>query len=194
MSTNRMPQPEAWLEQYGDLLYRQAYLRMGRRELAEDIVQDTLLAALQSFASFRGDSSVETWLVGILKNKCIDHLRKNTREQVYDGDSVSEMVDRHFGSFGLWSHWIVPWRRDPEEQLRDKGFMSSLSSCIQHLPGTYRQVIVLRLIDQMDGQKVCESLKITSANLWVMLYRGRMMLRDCLDKNWFKAGEGKHVS
>ncbi|MHC4684776.1 MAG: sigma factor, partial [Planctomycetota bacterium] len=72
--------PERWLEDHGDYLFRYALVRLQDREIAEDMVQETLLAALRAREKFQARSSVRTWLVGILKHKVLDHFRKSYRE------------------------------------------------------------------------------------------------------------------
>ncbi|NIR14014.1 MAG: hypothetical protein GWN86_08695, partial [Desulfobacterales bacterium] len=68
--------PEAWVDQYGDYLYRYAISRIHEPAVAEDLVQETLLAALQGKEGFKGRSSEKTWLTGILKYKIVDYIRK----------------------------------------------------------------------------------------------------------------------
>ncbi|MBL1293913.1 MAG: hypothetical protein COB61_008575, partial [Thiotrichales bacterium] len=69
--------PSSWLDDYGDELYRYALARLRDKSAAEDVVQETLLAALKAQENFRGDSAVKTWLIGIMKFKIIDFYRKS---------------------------------------------------------------------------------------------------------------------
>ena len=75
--------PEQWLDQHGDALYAFALLRVQQPAVAEDLVQDTLLAAFSGRERFGGGAQERTWLIGILKHKIIDHLRKSGREESY---------------------------------------------------------------------------------------------------------------
>src|SRR5947209_8093035 len=70
-----------WLEEHGDALYAYALTRVRSADAAEDIVQETLLAALTAKETFAGQSAQRTWLLGILKHKLIDHLRKSIRQR-----------------------------------------------------------------------------------------------------------------
>jgi hypothetical protein len=72
--------PECWVDDHGDCLYRYALLRVRHPEVAEDLVQETLCAAVRVYQGFRGSSSERSWLCGILKNKICDHFRKLGRE------------------------------------------------------------------------------------------------------------------
>src|SRR5437660_9593238 len=72
--------PERWVDEHGDVLYRYALVRVRKSEIAQDLVQETFFAALRTREKFRGGSSVRTWLCGILKNKVCDYYRKLGRE------------------------------------------------------------------------------------------------------------------
>ena len=75
-----LDKPETWVDKYGDLLYRYALSRIKDPSTAEDLVQETFLAALKARRTFRGRSSARTWLIAILKHKIVDHIRKRVRE------------------------------------------------------------------------------------------------------------------
>ena len=93
--------PEVWLDEYGDSLYRFALARINDSAIAEELVQDTFLAALKSVDNFKGQSSVKTWLIAILKHKIIDHFRKKKLEKASDDiDTFSDAIDQVFGSRG----------------------------------------------------------------------------------------------
>src|SRR5262249_28025845 len=79
-ATSRSSDPERWVEEYGDYLFKFACLRLRDGARAEDLVQETFLAALKGRQSFAGRSSEKSWLVGILKNKIYDHYRQASRE------------------------------------------------------------------------------------------------------------------
>src|SRR5215510_12490677 len=92
-----MLDPTIWLERHGDYLYRYAMLRLRDSSAAEDVVQETLLAALKSAARFAGASSERTWLVGILKHKISDWFRRQ-RETTDSINSDEEFFDKD----GFW--------------------------------------------------------------------------------------------
>src|SRR6267143_7154726 len=72
--------PERWVDEHGDVLYRYALARVRKPEVAQDLIQETLLAAMRSHDRFAGQSSVRSWLCGILKHKLCDYYRKSGRE------------------------------------------------------------------------------------------------------------------
>lgn len=180
--------PEKWVDEYGDLLYRYALLRVGNTGIAEDLVQETLCSALESRDRFSGKSSEKTWLVGILKHKVIDHFRKSSRElTAIETHDLPDSDDADL--FDEKGHWrIAPekWKGSPDELLENKEFWEIFHHCLDGLSPAIRQVFTLREIDGLDSDQICKDLSITSTNLWVMLHRARNGLRQCLESKWFK--------
>jgi RNA polymerase sigma-70 factor (ECF subfamily) len=180
--------PSQWVDEHGDALFRYALLRLRDAEQAEDVVQETLVAALQARASFAGRSSLRTWLIGILKRKIVDHIRKRSRERPIselevadeETDIAEEMFSRGEHIMKNSSEWP-----NPREVLRDKQFMAILHQCLAALPERLANAFILREMEQEKSDEVCKVLEITPSNLWVMLFRARTRLRGCLDENWF---------
>ncbi|MBS1272380.1 MAG: RNA polymerase sigma factor YlaC [Candidatus Marinimicrobia bacterium] len=181
--------PAAWVDQYGDYLYRYAVPRVASEEDAEDLVQETFLSALEAFADFRRDSSVRTWLFSILRRKIIDYYRKKGHRDDHeiDGD-YNESADFYAeGTMkGRWKPEAAPrdWRRDPEAQTETEGFMQALHRCIKQLSSGLAAVFTLRELEEMETDAICKELEITSSNLWVRLHRARKQIRHCLEQNW----------
>ena len=182
----------AWLERYGDALYRYAAARIGGREPAEDLVQETFLAALQSRDRFQHRSSVRTWLFSILRHKIVDHYRRAQEgreliaaESAADADAdTDEALKRFFTSGGLWSNVPSPWK-SPEQALERDEFWSVLDGCLGGLPRSLAQAFVLRELEEVDSERLCELLGLSPGNLRVRLHRARLLLRDCLETRWF---------
>jgi RNA polymerase sigma-70 factor (ECF subfamily) len=181
--------PSQWLSEHGDMLYRFAMQRAQDADLAADLVQDTLLAAWKSKDSFSGDSSVSTWLIGILKHKWIDYLRKEIRQRQYaelaDNDPTAWFdVDN-----GKWKDKPLPWHDDPASLCQSEQFMLILKLCTKHLPDKQRLIFEMRELQGLSSEEICKVCEITPTNLHVILHRARLGLRSCLDKNWF-GGQG----
>ncbi len=177
----------AWVEEYGDRLFKYALFRVRNKELAEDLVQEALLSAFRSQSSFEGRSSVYTWLVTILKNKIIDHVRKDSRASMVSlDDGFQDERGELFNRLGLWKVELLEWDGGGEALLEREDFRAQLESCLGKMPEKLRQAFIFKVIDDLDSEEVCTMLKISPNNLWVMLYRARMRLRTCLDKNWFE--------
>jgi RNA polymerase sigma-70 factor (ECF subfamily) len=194
--------PARWVDEHGDYLFRYAMLRVRDVALAEDLVQEALLAALQSAASFAGAASERTWLVGILKHKVIDHFRRTAREAPLDpGAEAAAEPDHLFMKTGEWvGHWVaaaepekahlgpVEWRGDPAELVERAEFWEVFSACLEPLPPRLASAFTLREVDGLTSEEICEVLGVTTNNLWVMLHRARAHLRHCIELNWFKRG------
>ncbi len=169
---------------------RPQLMRFARSQLrndawAEDAVSDTLLAALEKPLSFTGQSQLKTWLVGILKHKVVDQLRRHTREaSLMSDDDEQDMDALLFAADGHWREAPKDWG-DPEHALRERQFFDVLELCVQHLPGVQGRVFMMREWLELDTGEICKELAITPTNLWVLLHRARLRLRDCLQRSWF---------
>jgi RNA polymerase sigma-70 factor (ECF subfamily) len=187
---SRPDDPARWLEEHGDVLFRHALRRVRDRETAEDLVQETLLAAVSARDGFRGGSSRRTWLIGILRHKLIDQVRRQIRrDEVESAGSADPAVDLQFTRFGRWRAAPREWQDDPAELLEKKEFRAILASCLEALPGRLGRVFGLRVMDEMESREVCQLLDITPTNLWAIMHRARMRLRACLDAHWLESRE-----
>ena len=175
-----------WLTEHGDYLYRFALVRLRDPHLAEDAVQETLLAAIQN-QTYAGKSAPRTWLTGILKHKIIDLIRRQMREQPleHEEDLPEEPgMDEFFaGDNRHWSEKPQPWGT-PESELEQKQFLAILQQCMDRLPKKLASLFVLREVQECQTEEICKELEISSTNAWVMLYRARMGLRKCLELHW----------
>lgn len=180
--------PERWVESHGDYLYRYALSLVRDPQVAEDCVQETLVSALKSRETFSGQSTERAWLSGILKHKMMDYFRKINRERpVSSLETDEELTEDFFDKKGMWKMDTAPseWTMEPHAALMQKEFMRTLQNCLQKLPGRLSQLFTLVEMDGLSSNESCKVLNITATNLWVMLYRARMGLRKCLEKNWF---------
>lgn len=188
--------PERWLGEHGDYLYNLAYLRLRDTSAAEDVVQDTFLAALRARERFEGRSSERTWLVAILRSKIIDHLRRRFRDALPTPEETTpdEALDG-FTHEGVWvGHWAPGWRPvdwgdDPSQLLERREFWEVLGQCLAKLPPRMSAVFVLHEIEGVASDEICKDLGVTASNLWVLLHRARHQLRLCLEKNWMGGTE-----
>ncbi len=192
VSENQRSEPERWVDQHGDSLYRYALMRLRDRELAEDIVQETFLAALKARDRFAGQSSERTWLIGILKHKIVDHFRRSSREVALgDEELLSGDIEDAFRETGEWiGHWKerqgpMEWAADPRATLEKKEFWAIFERCLSDLPPRLAQVFMLRELDELSTEEICQTMNISANNLWVMLHRARAQLRQSLEVNYF---------
>ena len=203
--TRRMPDPETtpsdrqldptqWLEDHGGALYAFAMSRLRNAAVAEDMVQETFLAAMKAKERFSGRSSERTWLTGILKHKIIDYYRKHSREKSYEDAEAIEAFEReHFRDNGHWRTAPSSMGIRPSKLVERSEFWDVLHGCVGGLKPVQKEVFTLRELDGREGEDICEVLGISSSNLWVILYRARMQLRTCLQQKWF-GGRAKGTS
>jgi RNA polymerase sigma-70 factor (ECF subfamily) len=179
------------LDRHRRYLIRIAQLQLRDADLAEDVVQETLVAALGARDGFSGRSSVKTWLTGILKHKIVDAIRQKQRQPVmaarFDDETDREAFDPLFKDDGSWDAPPADWG-DPENSLARREFMDVMELCLERLPPNTARVFVMREVMELETEEICKELAITANNLWVILYRARMALRQCLEQNWFTDG------
>ncbi|MDP8245632.1 MAG: sigma-70 family RNA polymerase sigma factor [Candidatus Hinthialibacter antarcticus] len=181
--------PQNWAEDYGDVLYRYALRMLKNPDQAEDAVQETFIAAIRAKDSFKGKSTVRTWLIGILRNKIHDMLRKKYREQeILDPSSDLENtypIRQWFDYFNHWKNHPATWK-NPSASLNEKEFWLTLNQCIENLPEPMADAFSLRVFDETNSEEICKMMDITTTHLGVLIHRARLRLRQCLEINWFK--------
>lgn len=174
-----------WVEAYGDYLFNFAVGQVRDPGIAEDLVQETFLAALKSQGNFSGRSSERTWLVSILRHKIYDHLRRTCRERAVrveplpvhdDGDALDESL--------LWIHQVAAESSSPSKRIELAEFREHLEKAMGKLPPRIAQVFQLYTIEERPNHEVCARMNISETNLWVMLHRARKQLRSELDGWW----------
>ena len=175
---------------------RPELLRFARSQLrnaawAEDAVSETVLAALAKPQRFAGRSQLKTWLVGVLKHKVVDQLRRHSREATVlttdDGEDLDESLFEAQG--GHWREMPKDWG-SPEAQLGQRQFFEVLEACMDQLPPAQGRVFMMREWLELGTDEICMELQITSTNLWVLLHRARLRLRGCLQQRWFDHSAG----
>jgi RNA polymerase sigma-70 factor (TIGR02943 family) len=169
---------------------RPQLLRFARTQLrndgwAEDAVSETVLAALEKPGAFAGRSQLKTWLVGILKHKLIDQLRAHRREATVLAADDGEDIDAElFDASGGWREVPAEWG-DPQASFAQHQFFEVLQACCDHLPPTQGRVFMMREWLELDSETICKELGLSATNLWVLLHRARLRLRECLQAHWF---------
>jgi len=150
-------------------------------------VQDTLIAVLEKPDGFAGQSSLRTYVTGIMKHKIIDVLRTSNRMRQFDiadDQSEDDVIDALFKADGHTVDMPRSWG-DPEATLEQKDFFRVLDLCLEKLPANTARIFMMREWLELDTEEICKELGISTSNAWVMLYRARIKLRECLDLNWF---------
>ena len=180
--------PSKWLDCHGDYLYRYALVRVRDAEVAADLLQETLLAAVGSYQGHAGRSSERTWLVAILKHKVVDYFRRAARNAQFQLPPEDDDEAECFETSGPWrGHWRedrapTSW---PIHGLESREFWATFEHCLSQLPRQMSIAFTLREIDGLTSTEICEILNVTPNNLWVLLHRSRNKLRHLLEVEWF---------
>jgi len=167
-------------------LVRYATLQLRDPDAVQDVVQETLLAALAGESGFGGRSNLRTWLTGILKHKIVDAIRRQSRETAISGDTEGDgsEFDQLFEANGHWVEHPAAWT-NPDAALDQQQFFAVLEECLKKLPKKTAQVFMMREHMGAETPEICKEMSVTPTHCWVLLHRARMALQLCLDKNWF---------
>ncbi|WP_053991706.1 sigma-70 family RNA polymerase sigma factor [Mangrovimonas sp. TPBH4] len=176
--------PTKWVALYSDYLFNYTITRVNDREIAKDLVQEAFFSALKSMKNFKGEASERTWLISILKRKIIDYYRKSNSKkgQAEVRISYSSATDK-----GDWLAERVadPYDKTAEDKLENKELGDAIHECMSKLPEKQALVFRMKTIEGMDTETICNELKITPSNLWVIIHRARTAMAECLEQNWF---------
>src|SRR5574343_115479 len=191
MNNSEIQNVELWVRDYSDSLYSWALHKTSSQVIAEDLVQDTFLSAFQHMDKFKGNSSPKTWLFSILNNKIIDHYRKSSKKEILAYTEESKMqfdaTESFFTEDGSWnqSHVSTGWGNDGS-LLDDEDFNRIMEICMDDLPGNWRQAVSFKYLFEKDAKEICQELNITLSNYWQVIHRAKLLLKKCLEINYFK--------
>jgi RNA polymerase sigma-70 factor (ECF subfamily) len=171
--TDAGPIDQQALAAHRDYLYRFALAHLRDPVRAEDVVQETLLAAVESRSAFSGKAQV---------------FRRQARETPLEpGEPDAEdFEDLYFDAHNRdhWRSFPQAWA-DPEQSFEQKRFWEVLDACSKLMPAQTARVFVMRELMGLETDEICKELGVSANNCWVMLYRARMSLRQCLEIKWF---------
>lgn len=185
----KLSDPSEWLDRHGDALYRYALLRVGKSQVAEDLVQETILGALRSRDTYSGKAAERTWFVAILRHKILNHIRQAAKRESEEPEAGLDQVQEFFFTKrGKWQDKPSAWGIEPDRIAEQGEFWEVFRRCLSGLPTSAGHAYLLREMDQLPSDKICKVLGISENNLWTRLHRARMMLRRCLEDNWFSKG------
>ncbi|APD07253.1 putative RNA polymerase sigma factor [Flavobacteriaceae bacterium UJ101] len=179
--------PDQWVELYGDYLFSYTRNRISHKLDAEELVQDTFLAAYKAKDGFKGNASEKTWLTSILKRKIIDYYRKNSSKKTYSFTEMDSFFNQEGNKVGVWVDSKTPqnWGKSIDQLIENQELGQTLEHCLDKLPEKLYQPFKMKTLDDVDSKEICKILNISTSNLWVMLHRARLNLRDCLETNWY---------
>jgi len=174
-----------WVDQYADVLFNYANVRLNDADLSKDLVQDTFISALKALDNFQQKSSVKTWLFSILKRKIIDHWRRQESRKT-NPMSYFNASGAKKGGF-LEGHSPQGKLAEVEQEIENDELRDALAKCIGTLPVKWKGIVIDKLVEEKESEEVCNDHDITASNLWVIIHRAKVQLRDCLEKKWFEA-------
>ena len=178
---------EAELPQLRQRLMRHARFAVHDDSLAEDLVQDTLIAVVEQHARRRGESSLLTWSVAILKNKVADWYRSPARRRMVpfkaDDDTIGSAVDALYDASGAYADPIPAWQQ-PDNRTEQRQMMTVLERCVSCLPRQTGRVFMMREWLGFETAEICERLGVSAENCRTILHRARMSLRACMQRDW----------
>lgn len=173
-----------WVDDYSAALFNYANIRLNNHELAKDLVQDTFVSALKGIKNFQGKSTVKTWLFSILRRKIIDYWRK---QEVRKTKPISFFTTEGFMKGGFLEGYNPKGKlSEIEKTIENNELRSAIASCIGALPEKWRGIVIDKMVEEKESKDVCNEYEITSSNLWVIIHRAKLQLRDCLEKKWLQ--------
>ena len=170
--------PSQWIERHGDTLFRYAYSRLRSREAAEEVVQETFVSGLRYADQYSGEGVEGAWLMGILRRKVIDYVRKRRRTQ-NEAEDQTDFAGQLFDETGNWKS-DARFGERPSDDAERLEFYNRLDDCIDKLPERQASAFTLRELEELDTEEICQILDVSPSNLSVLLYRARMKLSSCL--------------
>jgi RNA polymerase sigma-70 factor, ECF subfamily len=185
---NQTHDPKMWVKLYDDYLQRFAHSRIKNADIAKDLVQETFLAALGALENFQHRASVKTWLTSILRNKIVDYYRTCRREVfIEDIDFAVISMDEMLAGRKRWSAWSNQIDLNPEYAFEQMEFFEVLRGCLARLPIRLAYVFIQHAWVGLSTEEICEDMRISRTNCWVMLHRARKFLRLSLEADWIRA-------
>ncbi|MEX1002812.1 MAG: sigma-70 family RNA polymerase sigma factor [Crocinitomicaceae bacterium] len=172
----------AWVDEYSDMLYNYAFTRVSDHEMAKDLVQDTFVSALKALDNFQGKSTIKTWLFSILKRKIIDHWRKQDVRKTKPMSASA--TENESGEERILQRQNAPSISEIEVDYENKELGEVIMTCIRDLPEKWRGIVIDKLVDHKESEEVCKEHDITPSNLWVIIHRAKIQLRECLTAKW----------
>lgn len=186
------PDARTWVERFGNELYAYALTRLRDSHASEEVVQETLLAGVKYLHQFRGESSEKSWLMSILRRKIVDYVRGRNRHDrrnaVLQHDGT---IDALLSDLGSFDPDLIPEDMDPGRLATDKELWELVRECLELLPQRQADAFMLREFEGLSAEDICETLKISRSNLWVLLHRARLRIAECLFELWRKGDTRK---
>ncbi len=177
-----------WVNNFAGEMLSWARHKTSDRNSAEDLVQETFLAAAEKFNTFRNESEPRTWLFGILNNKISDFYKSQFKKQKYFTVFTNDTLEQFFDNGGHWKKESAPkvWNVDEQHLLDSKEFNRIFAECLEELHPQWHACLTMKFLEEKTPRQVCQDLGISDTNYWQILHRAKLRVRNCLEKNWFQ--------
>lgn len=176
---------EDWVEAYTEDLINRALTKIPDIESVKDIVQETFLAVSMNINTYEQKSNPKTWIFSILNNKISDYYRKKYKQ---GADISLDALPSNFSANEDWIKEKIPmsWQTEKQNLLDDSKFIEILNYCLEHLPHKFSTVINMKYFSNKKPEEICQELDISTTNMWQIMHRAKLKLRDCIETAWFK--------
>lgn len=180
----------AWVQDYTDDLLNWTKIRVGEQVIAEDLVQETFLAAYRGYENFENRSAPKSWLIAILNRKIADHFRNNEKLRYVHTDFSEEkqanaISGQLFNEKEGWVQAESPKLWDTDEHLLDNAeFNTVMAACMDDLPSKWRYLVTSKYIDEKNTNEICQEMNVTPSNYWQIIHRAKLLLKACIEKYW----------
>ncbi len=180
MTENIRTMAPADLDRLCRQLRRYAHSRLRDPDVVDEVVQETFMAALGSASSFHGRSKLGTWLIAILRNKIVDHIRgaASTRRLMVNCHPPADLEgdDDRDGLRGLAYEGIDDWS-DPRRVMDARQTLDAVAQVLKRLPARSAAVFVLADVQGCNTRELCSEFNLRPDNLGVVLHRARKAVR-----------------
>jgi len=169
----------ALYSRYGEKIFNSIYQRVGNREEAEDLTQETFLSAHKARDQFRGDAKVTTWLFRIAENHCKNRFKQRDRQREMEGPSLDAGTVGDASGFEETSQTreIADWTQSPAPLLEQKELQAQINRAVDSLQPAYKSVLVLRDVDGLSYNEIVDVTGLTLEAVKTRLNRARTMVR-----------------
>ncbi|QDL36425.1 sigma-70 family RNA polymerase sigma factor [Rhodoferax sediminis] len=168
-------------------LLRHARFALSDTSLAEDLVQDTLMAVVEQRDQHRGVASLVTWATAILKNKIADWYRSPARRRIVqlspDDEKLDDAIDALYDPDGAYTDPIPAWQQ-PDNLMEQRQMMTVLERCVSCLPRQTGRIFMMREWLGFETTEICERVGVSAENCRTIMHRARMALRGCMQRDW----------
>jgi len=168
--------PEEVFRQYAPMVYNLARRMLGNDADAEDVTQDVLLQVVRKLDTFRGDSSISTWLHRVTVNAALAHRRKRAHRSEHETHDPLN----HFLEDGHHAHSVRPWSIPPDQEILDQETHQLVEKSIAQLPEVYRDVYVLADVQGLPNAEIADMLELSLPAVKSRLHRARLLMRHAL--------------